>query len=77
MQKTLFLARDPVKVRALLVGQSIDVKELEKTDYLRAAPLMVKTGPRSCAVVFRYGAVVFFNLLKLLISQNYSGKILN
>ena len=23
---------------------------------------MVKTGPRSCAVVFRYGAVVFFNL---------------
>lgn len=62
MHKIVFSDRDLVKVRALLVGQSIELKELEKTDCLAADPLMVTAGERGGAVVFPYGAVVLFDL---------------
>jgi uncharacterized Rmd1/YagE family protein len=62
MQKVLFGDRSTVKVRALLIGQGINIKALEKTDRLGLDPMVVSAGDKGCAVLFRYGAIVFFNL---------------
>lgn len=62
MHKALFVDKSTVKVRALLIGQSINIKALEKTDYLALNPLVVAAGKQGCAIVFRYGAIALFNL---------------
>lgn len=62
MQKALFLDKDTVKGRALFLGESLDLKALETTDYLGTQPLVVAAGEQGCAVLFRYGAVVLFGL---------------
>jgi uncharacterized Rmd1/YagE family protein len=62
MQKILFSDRDLVPVRALLIGQSLDLKTLEQTDFLAKDPLVLEAGESGCAALFRYGAVVLFNL---------------
>jgi uncharacterized Rmd1/YagE family protein len=62
MQKALFPDRDTVKGRALFLGESLDLKALETTDYLGTQPLVVAAGERGCAVLFRYGVVVLFGL---------------
>lgn len=38
------------------------VRALEKRDVLALAPMTLRVGERGCAVVFRYGAAVFFNV---------------
>lgn len=65
MQTILFSDRDLVPVRALLLGQSLNLKSLEKTDFLATDPLMVAAGESGCAVLFRYGAVVLFGISPL------------
>jgi uncharacterized Rmd1/YagE family protein len=65
MQTILFSDRDLVPVRALLLGQSLNLKSLEKTDFLATDPLMVVAGESGCAVLFRYGAVVLFGISPL------------
>lgn len=62
MQTILFQDRDLIPVRALLLGQSFNLKPLEKTEFLAKDPLVVAAGEYGCAVLFRYGAVVLFNL---------------
>jgi uncharacterized Rmd1/YagE family protein len=62
MQTIFFSNRDLVSVRALLLGQSLDLKPLEQTDFLAKDPLVVEAGESGCAALFRYGAVVLFNL---------------
>jgi uncharacterized Rmd1/YagE family protein len=62
MQTVFFNDRDLVSVRALLIGQSLNLKPLEQTDCLAKDPLVVEAGESGCAVLFRYGAVVLFNL---------------
>ncbi|MBE9167056.1 RMD1 family protein [Pleurocapsales cyanobacterium LEGE 06147] len=62
MQKILFSDRDIVPVRALLLGQSLDLKPLEQTDFLAKDPLVVTAGESGYASLFRYGAVVLFGL---------------
>lgn len=62
MQKTLFNDRSSIQARALLIGQSINIKSLEKTDYLAVTPLVISAGENGCVVLFRYGAIVVFNL---------------
>jgi uncharacterized Rmd1/YagE family protein len=62
MSKILFSDRDLVPVRALSIGQSLDLKPLEQTDFLAKDPLVVQAGESGCAALFRYGAVVLFNL---------------
>jgi uncharacterized Rmd1/YagE family protein len=62
MQKILFPDRENVKVRAIFLGGRLDLKALEKTDYLAALPLVVSAGEQGCAVLFRYGAAVLFGL---------------
>jgi uncharacterized Rmd1/YagE family protein len=62
MQKVLFVGQDTIKARALLVSQSINVKVLEKEECLAIDPLVLEAGEDGCAIVFRYGAIVLFNL---------------
>ena len=62
MQKILFSDRNVVSVRALLLGQSLDLKPLEQTNCLAKDPLVVTAGKSGCAALFRYGAVIFFGL---------------
>jgi uncharacterized Rmd1/YagE family protein len=51
-----------VRVHALLIGRRIDLRALYRTDSLAVAPLAIPAGEHGIAVVFRYGAVVMFNL---------------
>jgi len=60
-QPPLFADGGRVRAEALLLGQRIDVRALEREGHLATAPLTVRHGA-GCAVVFRYGAVVLFGL---------------
>jgi uncharacterized Rmd1/YagE family protein len=62
MDKLIFADKEIVKCRALFLGERLDVKALEKTDYLAKQPLVISAGEQGCAVLFRYGAVVLFGL---------------
>lgn len=62
MQKVLFVEREPVKGRALFLGESLDLSNLEKANCLAKLPLVVATGESGCVVLFRYGAIVHFGL---------------
>jgi uncharacterized Rmd1/YagE family protein len=62
MEKILFLNKENIKVRALFLGQRIDVKALENVECLTTNPLIVSAGEYGCAVLFRYGVVVLFGL---------------
>lgn len=62
MQKVVFHNKDTVSGRAIFLGERLDLKALEKTDYLGTMPLVVSAGEQGCVVLFRYGAVVLFGL---------------
>ncbi len=62
MLKELFPNKSTVKVRALFLGRRLDLKGLESSRLLPALPLLISAGEQGCAVLFRYGAVVLFNL---------------
>lgn len=62
MQKLVFIDRETVKGRALFLGEQLDLKALEKANYLAKVPLVVNAGENGCAVLFRYGAIVLFGL---------------
>jgi required for meiotic nuclear division protein 1 len=49
-----------VPVRALLLGERLDARALERNEPLGVAPLAVEVPEGGVAVVFRYGAVVLF-----------------
>lgn len=51
-----------VTARALFISQRIDLRSLETTCRLASAPLMVAEGSQGCAVIFRYGVVVLYNM---------------
>lgn len=61
-QTTLFPDTETLQARALFVGQRLNLKAFEKTSRLALTPLTVRAGAQGCAVLFRYGAVVFFGL---------------
>lgn len=62
---SIFADKTSFKARAILAGERIDLRSLETTDRLAVAPLVVSAGDHGCAVLFRYGAVVLFNLSPL------------
>jgi uncharacterized Rmd1/YagE family protein len=62
MQKLLFTDKETLKVRALFLGERLNLRALENTDCLATTPLVVTAGEQGCAVLFRYGAVVLFGL---------------
>jgi uncharacterized Rmd1/YagE family protein len=53
------------KARALLAGERIDLRSLSAADRLATDPVAIAAGANGIAVVFRYGAVVLFNVAPL------------
>jgi len=62
MYTELFPNKGLVKIHALFVGGRIDLRGLEASRLLPGLPLMINAGEQGYAVLFRYGAVVLFNL---------------
>jgi uncharacterized Rmd1/YagE family protein len=62
MQKFVFHNKENVKGRAIFLGERLDLKALERTDYLATMPLVVSAGEQGCVVLFRYGAIVVYGL---------------
>lgn len=62
MTYTLFNGKKRIKARALYVGHRIDLRALEASQRLGSTPLVISAGADGCAVLFRYGAVVLFEL---------------
>lgn len=58
----LFAGKTAIRARALFVGERIDLRALETAQRLALAPLAVSAGTQGCAVLFRYGVVVLFDL---------------
>lgn len=50
------------KVRAMLIGDRIDLRSLEGRERLALDPVTVPAGASGLAVIFRYGAVVLFDV---------------
>lgn len=57
-----FAGRTSISVRALLVGERLELRSLEKGEMYGVTPLMIAAGDRGSAVLFRYGAVVLFDV---------------
>jgi uncharacterized Rmd1/YagE family protein len=62
MHKELIPSRASLQVRALFVGRRLDLRGLESSRLLPVLPLIISAGDHGYAVLFRYGAVVLFNL---------------
>jgi uncharacterized Rmd1/YagE family protein len=59
---SLYPSGSVVSVRALLLGERIDLKGLEAAQRLATNPLLVPAGEGQYAALFRYGAVVLFGV---------------
>ena len=55
-------AGNQLRVRAFLVGERLDTRRLEKQEVLGTMPLTARVDEGGIAVLFRYGAVVLFNV---------------
>jgi uncharacterized Rmd1/YagE family protein len=51
-----------ITVRALQLGEGLEMKGLERQDAFSANPLAFMTSNSGTAMLFRFGAVVFFNM---------------
>jgi required for meiotic nuclear division protein 1 len=52
----------PISIRSRFVGERLNLRTLETAAPLSSNPLMIRAGHDGCAVLFRYGVVVLFNL---------------
>lgn len=50
------------RVRALLIGHRLNLRALERVEPLAVSPLTVEVGTAGRAMLFRFGAVVFFDV---------------
>ena len=57
-------ARDRVAVSAWLVGERIDLRSIAASRVIARAPFTLRAGARGLAVLYRYGAVVLFDLTR-------------
>lgn len=57
-----FSGETKIGVRALFIGEKIDLRALENTSCLGAFPLTISAGENGCAVLRRYGAIVLFGV---------------
>jgi uncharacterized Rmd1/YagE family protein len=62
MEKQLFAGKEKITVRSFFLGERIDLRILENASCLAEAPLTIEAGEEGCAILFRWGAVVFFNI---------------
>ncbi|MFY7999962.1 MAG: RMD1 family protein [Candidatus Kapaibacteriota bacterium] len=61
----LFGETKAIQARALYLGERIETRSLEQTNRLALSPLVIPAGENSYMAIFRYGAVVTFNVLPL------------
>ena len=52
MEKLLLTDKNSVKGRALFLGERLELKPLERTNFLATMPLVIQAGDRGCAVIF-------------------------
>lgn len=62
MHKELLANKSLIKAHALFVGRRLELRGLESSRLLPGLPLMINAGDQGYAVLFRYGAVVLFNI---------------
>lgn len=62
VKKENAIAKSSFVVRALLVGERIDLRALETKELLGRSPLAVRVRGGGVAVLFRYGVVVLFDV---------------
>jgi uncharacterized Rmd1/YagE family protein len=55
----------PITIRSRFVGERLNLKTLETAAPLSSNPLVVRAGNDGCAVLFRYGVAVLFNLTSI------------
>lgn len=65
MDKRLFNGKNQILVRALYVGQRLELRSFDHTYSLASAPLMVTAGESGCVVMLRYGVIVLFGLTSM------------
>lgn len=51
-----------IRARALFIAQRIDVRSLESGSCLSTSPLTISVRENGCAVIFRYGSIVLFDV---------------
>jgi uncharacterized Rmd1/YagE family protein len=54
--------RAHIRARALFLGNRLDLRSLERAEALATSPLTVEAGERGCAVLFRFGTIVLFDV---------------
>ena len=62
MTAPLFKNNNLISVRALLLGQRLDLRSFEHTEMISNSPPGIKVGNEGLAILFRYGVVVLFNV---------------
>ena len=62
MKNSLFTGQRRVTVRALLLGQRLELRSFKNTQTLANLPLTITVGASGCAMLFRFGAVVMMGL---------------
>jgi uncharacterized Rmd1/YagE family protein len=62
MATRLMMPGNAGPVRALLMGERIDLRGMESTQRLGSSPLVISAGEARYAVLFRYGVVVLFGM---------------
>lgn len=62
MTSVLFDNQKQISVRALFLGERLDLKSFEHTELISNNPPSIRAGSAGVAVLFRYGVVVFFNI---------------
>ncbi len=58
----LHISRQPVAIRALFLGQRLNMRALEQSKKLASSPIVIQAGSDGYAVMFRYGVVVLLGL---------------
>ncbi len=56
------MSAQEITVRALQVGEGLDLKGLERQDAFSANPVAFHTASKGTAILFKFGAVAFFNM---------------
>ncbi len=62
MTDHLFQKSERIEVRALLLGQRLNMRALEQANRVATSPFVMRAGNNGYAVMFRYGVVVLFGL---------------
>lgn len=62
MVEPIFSGAARIQARAWFVGDRIDVRALERGDVVAVSPLTIRAGAAGCAILFRYGVVVLFEI---------------